>query len=102
MRCPTGSPADAWLVLGRADLQDVVSTVNVASVGSLEGRITAVADVFDALSTQRPYKPAFPLDQCFSLMQEARGSHFDPAILDAFMARRDAIVAVQIAYADLG
>jgi putative two-component system response regulator len=68
----------------------------------LEGRITAVADVFDALSTQRPYKPAFPLDQCFSIMQEARGSHFDPAILDAFMASRDAIVAVQIAYADLG
>jgi len=68
----------------------------------LEGRITAVADVFDALSTKRPYKPSFPLDKCFSLMQAGRGSHFDPEILDAFIARRDEIVAVQIAYADLG
>ncbi len=68
----------------------------------LEGRITAVADVFDALSTKRPYKAAFPLDKCFSIMQEGRGSHFDPDILNAFIARRDEVVAVQIAHADLG
>jgi putative two-component system response regulator len=68
----------------------------------LEGRITAVADVFDALSSKRPYKPAFPLDKCFSIMQEGRASHFDPDILDAFIARRGEILDVQIAYADLG
>ena len=66
----------------------------------LEGRITAVADVFDALSTKRPYKPAFPLDKCFSVMQEGRGTHFDPRVLDAFFERRDDIIETQIAHAD--
>jgi len=67
----------------------------------LEGRITAVADVFDALSTRRPYKPAFPLDKCFSIMAEGRESHFDPNVLDAFCARRDDIIEIQISYADV-
>jgi putative two-component system response regulator len=67
----------------------------------LEGRITAVADVFDALSTKRRYKPAFPIERCFAILAEGRGTHFDPDILDAFMARRDDIIKVQIAYADL-
>ncbi len=67
----------------------------------LEGRITAVADVFDALSTRRPYKPAFPLDRCFEVMEEDRGSHFDPQVLDAFVARKKDVVAIQIAYADV-
>ena len=66
----------------------------------LEGRITAVADVFDALSSRRPYKPPFPLAKCFSLMLEGRGTHFDPQVLDAFCARRDDIIEIQIAYAD--
>ena len=44
----------------------------------LAGRITAVADVFDALSSKRPYKPAFPLERCFAIMEEGRGTHFDP------------------------
>lgn len=67
----------------------------------LEGRITAVADVFDALSSKRPYKPAFPLEKCFSILEEGRGKHFDPAILDAFFARREKIVAIQMEYADV-
>jgi putative two-component system response regulator len=67
----------------------------------LEGRITAVADVFDALSSKRPYKPAFPLTKCFSIMEDSRGTHFDPTVLDAFFRRKDDIVAVQIEYADL-
>ena len=62
----------------------------------LEGRITAVADVFDALSSKRPYKPPFPLGKCFAILEEGRGTHFDPNVLDAFMARRDDIVQVQI------
>jgi putative two-component system response regulator len=66
----------------------------------LEGRITAVADVFDALSSKRPYKPAFPLDKCFTIMEEGRNKHFDPKVLDAFFARRGEIVRVQIEYAD--
>jgi putative two-component system response regulator len=47
----------------------------------LEGRITAVADVFDALSTKRCYKDAFPIEKCFAIMEEGRGRQFDPRIL---------------------
>lgn len=67
----------------------------------LEGRITAVADVFDALSSKRPYKPAFPLEKCFSILQDGRAKHFDPTVLDAFFARRAEIVSTQIEYADV-
>jgi putative two-component system response regulator len=66
----------------------------------LEGRITAVADVFDALSTRRCYKDAFPLDKCFEIMHEQRGTHFDPALLELFFAARPAIVQTQVQYAD--
>ncbi|MBL8817049.1 MAG: response regulator [Planctomyces sp.] len=66
----------------------------------VEGRITAVADVFDALSSKRPYKPAFPLRKCLTIMEEARGTQFDPHILDAFLARREDVIRIQIEAAD--
>ena len=66
----------------------------------LAGRITAVADVFDALSSRRPYKPAFSLNRCFEIMAEGRGTHFDPKVLDAFLACRDAVIAVRMDLAD--
>jgi len=66
----------------------------------IEGRITAVADVFDALSSKRTYKPAFPLEKCLAIMKEGRGTHFDPKVLDTFLTCTDEIVAVQIKYAD--
>lgn len=66
----------------------------------LEGRITAVADVFDALSSKRVYKPACPLTECFQIMDEGRGIQFDPEVLDAFVARREEIAQVQIDLAD--
>jgi putative two-component system response regulator len=66
----------------------------------LEGRITAVADVFDALSTKRCYKEAFPLDKCLAIMNDERGTHFDPAVLDAFTKQRTKIIEVQMQYAD--
>jgi putative two-component system response regulator len=66
----------------------------------LVGRIVAVADVFDALSSRRSYKKAFPLDECFQIMLESRGSHFDPQVLDAFLSVRDKVVQVQLHYAD--
>jgi putative two-component system response regulator len=66
----------------------------------LVGRITAVADVFDALSSRRAYKKAFPLDECFQIMQDSRGNHFDPDVLDAFLSIRDKVVGVQLYYAD--
>lgn len=67
----------------------------------LEGRITAVADVFDALNSKRSYKPAFSLPKCLEILEEGRGTHFDPTVLDAFFARRNQIVEVQIALADV-
>ena len=66
----------------------------------MEGRITAVADVFDALSHKRPYKPAFPLEQCFRMMEEGRGGHFDSRVLDAFFARRSDILRIHQEYAE--
>jgi putative two-component system response regulator len=66
----------------------------------IEGRITAVADVFDALSSKRPYKPPFPLQKCFELLEEGRGKHFDPQVLDAFFRCRPEIVKTQLQYAD--
>tara|TARA_R110002111_G_scaffold262860_1_gene341901 strand:- start:2725 stop:3903 length:1179 start_codon:yes stop_codon:yes gene_type:complete len=66
----------------------------------IEGRITAVADVFDALMSKRSYKPAFSLTKSFEILEEGRGSHFDPRVLDAFFSRRQDIIQVQIEYAE--
>jgi putative two-component system response regulator len=48
--------------------------------------VAAVADVFDALTRERPYREAMPLDQAVGIMSEGRGSHFDPEVLDTFMS----------------
>jgi putative two-component system response regulator len=67
----------------------------------LAGRITAVADVFDALSSRRPYKPAFSLDRCFEIVKEGSGTHFDPKVVDAFLSCHDEIVRIRIQLADV-
>jgi len=51
----------------------------------IEGRIVAVADVFDALTSDRVYRKAFSVDEAIQMMREQRGRHFDPVLLDAFM-----------------
>jgi methylmalonyl-CoA mutase cobalamin-binding subunit len=51
----------------------------------IEGRIVAIADVFDALTSDRVYRKAFPVDEAVHMMREQRGRHFDPVLLDAFM-----------------
>lgn len=50
----------------------------------LAARIFAVADVFDALSSRRPYKEPFPPEQVMRILKEGRGQHFDPLVLDVF------------------
>jgi putative two-component system response regulator len=55
----------------------------------LPGRIVAVADVFDALTQQRPYKPAWPLADAFVEVERQRGRQFDPRIVDAFLRVMD-------------
>jgi len=66
----------------------------------LEGRIVAVADVFDALSSARPYKQPFPREKCFEILEEGRGLHFDPQVLDAFFTRSQQIIDTQIQLMD--
>lgn len=50
----------------------------------LNARIFAIVDVFDALISERPYKKAFSFEETMRILQESRGSHFDPRLLDAF------------------
>ncbi len=68
----------------------------------LEGRMTAMADVFDALSSPRPYKPAYPLEKCLEILQKGRGTEFDPAVHDAFVARLQDITSVYKECTDFG
>jgi putative two-component system response regulator len=50
------------------------------------GRIVAIADVFDALTTKRPYKEAWPVEKSVSLLQEEAGHHFDPTLVELFLS----------------
>lgn len=60
----------------------------------LAGRITAVADVFDALLSKRPYKESFPLEKSMEIIEEGKGNHFDPEVVDAFFAASDEIMTI--------
>ncbi len=53
---------------------------------ALYGRIVAVADVFDALTSERPYKRAWPLEDARKFLEEGRGKHYDPMCVEAFLA----------------
>jgi putative two-component system response regulator len=66
----------------------------------LVGRLTAVADVFDALSSKRCYKDAFSIDKCFEIMRSERGTHFDPKVLDMFLTLRPQVEEIQRTYVD--
>lgn len=66
----------------------------------LEGRIAAVADVFDALTSDRVYRPALPIKSAIEMMREERGKHFDPDLLDAFLGARPEIEEIRRQYAD--
>ncbi len=46
--------------------------------------LLALADVFDALTSERPYKPAWPLERAVAFIEEQAGTHFDPGLLPAF------------------
>jgi putative two-component system response regulator len=50
----------------------------------MEGQVAAIADVFDALTSDRPYRKAFPLETAIDMMCQQRGSHFDPRLVDIF------------------
>lgn len=64
------------------------------------GRITAIADVFDALTSKRPYKEAFPVDKSLQIIKESGGSHFDPEVTDAFFAVQEEIIKIKQTFKD--
>jgi len=66
----------------------------------LEGRIAAVADVFDALTSDRVYRSALPVKSATEMMRSERGSHFDPELLDQFLDGLPEVEAIRRAYAD--
>lgn len=66
----------------------------------LEGRIVAVADVFDALTSERPYKKAWSVEKSVVLIEEESGKHFDPQVALAFITILPDILAIKERFAD--
>ncbi|RMG52545.1 MAG: HD domain-containing protein, partial [Gammaproteobacteria bacterium] len=66
----------------------------------LAARIVAVADVFDALTSRRPYKEPWSLERAFDYLRQARGTHFDPACVDAFLACEERVREIAERYRD--
>lgn len=66
----------------------------------LSARLMALADVFDALISERVYKPAFPLDQVLAIIHTGSGRHFDPQVVEAFEDGIDEFVEIATQFAD--
>lgn len=62
---------------------------------SMEGRIVAVADVFDALTSKRCYKPAFAIEKALAIIKEGKGTHFDPQCVEAFLKGLEEILQIR-------
>ncbi len=61
----------------------------------IEGRVASVADVFDALLSDRSYRPAMTLDEALALIREGRGTQFDPAVVDLLLDNIDELLALR-------
>ena len=66
----------------------------------LYGRIVAIADVFDALTSQRPYKQAWPFEEALKFLKQNSGSHFDPMLIKIFLENTTAVHAIYTQYED--
>lgn len=64
------------------------------------GRITAIADVFDALSSERVYKKAWSMEEIMTYLLEQRGKHFDPSLIDLFLQNIDSFIDIRHKYAE--
>lgn len=62
---------------------------------SLAGRIVAIADVFDALTSKRPYKDPFPVEVACDIIKKERGEHFDPELADVFLSNMGAVLKIK-------
>ncbi len=67
----------------------------------LAGRIVAVADVFDALTSERPYKDAWTVDAAVAYLKEQSGKHFDPDLIERFLSHLPEITRIQEQYSEL-
>jgi putative two-component system response regulator len=61
----------------------------------IEGRIVAVADVFDALLSDRPYRPALDIDEAIKVIRDGRGTQFDPEVVDVLLEHSNAVVELR-------
>lgn len=66
----------------------------------IEGRLMAIADVYDALISRRVYKDSFPHENAVAVITEGRGTHFDPDMVDAFLKLEDTFREIGYQYAD--
>lgn len=66
----------------------------------LTGRVVAVADVFDALTTERPYKKAWPIEKAVEFLKDQRGKHFDPRLVELFLEILPDILAIREQYSE--
>jgi putative two-component system response regulator len=66
----------------------------------IEGRIVAIADVFDALLSRRPYKEAWPLEKVTAYLAEQAGRHFDPEIVPIFMEAIPRLIEIRAEFPD--
>ena len=66
----------------------------------ISGRLMAVADVYDALISARVYKPAFPHEKAVAIILDGKGTHFDPAFVDAFIEVQDTFKEIAAKYTD--
>jgi len=64
------------------------------------GRIVAIADVFDALTSKRPYKEPFTIEKSLAIVKKERGTHFDPDVVDAFFDIQDEILNIKKQYSE--
>lgn len=68
----------------------------------LVGRIVAISDVFDALTSERPYKKAWSIEDAVSLIRDNRGSHFDPNLVDVFLSILPDILLIRERFSEPG
>lgn len=66
----------------------------------ISGRLMALADVYDALISKRPYKPPYPHEKALEIISEGKGTHFDPDIVDAFIAISSTFRNIALTFAD--
>jgi len=66
----------------------------------IEGRITGLCDVFDALTSSRPYKEGWPVDKAIAYINENAGAHFDPELVEHFNAAFGDILEIRKKFAD--